>query len=150
MDNDRTLFIAAHNGGTPEPMVPFEYSGSTERVPIVIDNGKSTLPVCHSYLTRLLGATNFRYGFAGNDRGPSSWLNSVSRYRERKTNRPVLLFGESTNIDATSRAQSKQPWEGDLLLNFDALVRVQWHLMSTDTNHVLGKCIRSCLYSSRD
>ncbi|KAF8605000.1 actin-like protein Arp5p [Ceratobasidium sp. AG-I] len=105
MDNDRTLFIAAHNGGTPEPMVPFEYSGSTERVPIVIDNG----------------ATNFRYGFAGNDRGPSSWLNSVSRYRERKTNRPVLLFGESTNIDATSRAQSKQPWEGDLLLNFDAL-----------------------------
>lgn len=42
MSNDRTLFIAAHNGGTPEPMVPFEYSGSTERVPIVIDNGEWT------------------------------------------------------------------------------------------------------------
>lgn len=42
MNNNRTLFIAAHNGGTPEPMVPFEYSGSTERVPIVIDNGELT------------------------------------------------------------------------------------------------------------
>ncbi|KAG8700208.1 Nuclear actin-protein involved in chromatin remodeling [Ceratobasidium sp. 394] len=105
MNDDRTLFISSHNAATPEPMVPLEYSGATERVPIVIDNG----------------ATKFRYGFAGDDKGPFSWLNSVSRYRERKTNRPVLLFGEATNLDATSRAQSKQPWEGDLLLNFDAL-----------------------------
>ncbi|KAG8741536.1 Nuclear actin-protein involved in chromatin remodeling [Ceratobasidium sp. 414] len=105
MNNDRTLFISSHNAGTPEPMVPLEYSGATDGVPIVIDNG----------------ATRFRYGFAGGDQGPFSWLNSVSRYRERKTNRPVLLFGEATNLDATSRAQSKQPWEGDLLLNFDAL-----------------------------
>ncbi|KAB5594304.1 Chromatin remodeling complex subunit [Ceratobasidium theobromae] len=99
--NDHTLFIAAHNGPAPIPMVPLEYG--TERPPIVIDNG----------------ATSFRYGFAGGS--PFSWLNSVSRYRERKTNKPILLFGDATNLDATSRAQSKQPWEGDLLLNFDAL-----------------------------
>lgn len=103
MDDDRTLFIAAHNAPAPTPMVPLEYG--TERPPIVIDNG----------------ATKFRYGFAGHESTPFSWLNSVSRYRERKTNKPILLFGESTNLDATSRAQSKQPWEGDLLLNFDAL-----------------------------
>ncbi|KAG9104142.1 Nuclear actin-protein involved in chromatin remodeling [Ceratobasidium sp. 370] len=105
MNDDRVLFIPSHNAGTPEPMLPLEYNSATDRVPIVIDNG----------------ATKFRYGFAGDDQGPFSWLNSVSRYRERKTNRPVLLFGEATNLDATSRAQSKQPWEGDLLLNFDAL-----------------------------
>ncbi|CAE6513286.1 unnamed protein product [Rhizoctonia solani] len=102
MDDDRTLYIAAHNGPALAPMVPLEYG--TERPPIVIDNG----------------ATKFRYGFAGSD-DIYSWLNSSSRYRERKTNKPILLFGDATNLDATSRAQSKQPWEGDLLLNFDAL-----------------------------
>ncbi|KAG8730833.1 Nuclear actin-protein involved in chromatin remodeling, partial [Ceratobasidium sp. 428] len=121
MGDDRTLFIASHNAATPEPMVPLEYDG-TGRVPIVIDNG----------------ATKFRYGFAGDNKGPYSWLNSVSRYRERKTNRPVLLFGEATNLDATSRAQSKQPWEGDLLLNFDALENALDHAfihlgINTDT-----------------
>ncbi|CCO26743.1 actin-related protein 5 [Rhizoctonia solani AG-1 IB] len=105
MDNDRTLYIAAHNGPALSPMVPLEYR--TDRPPIVIDNG----------------ATKFRYGFAGSDTGPYSWLNSSSRYRERKTNKPILLFGHSTNLDATSRAQSKQPYEGDLLLNFDAKMR---------------------------
>ncbi|KAF8680469.1 Actin-like ATPase protein [Rhizoctonia solani] len=103
MDDDRTLYIAAHNGPALSSMVPLEYG--TDRPPIVIDNG----------------ATKFRYGFAGSESGPYSWLNSSSRYRERKTNKPILLFGHSTNLDATSRAQSKQPYEGDLLLNFDAL-----------------------------
>lgn len=116
--NDHTLFIAAHNGPAPIPMVPLEYG--TERPPIVIDNGQLLISrLISAHISS--GATSFRYGFAGGS--PFSWLNSVSRYRERKTNKPILLFGDATNLDATSRAQSKQPWEGDLLLNFDALVR---------------------------
>ncbi|KZW02366.1 actin-like ATPase domain-containing protein [Exidia glandulosa HHB12029] len=78
------------------------FRGTSE--PIVIDNGSS----------------NLRFGFASaND--PVSQQNIVSRYKDRRLPGTVLLFGDAVDIEATTRTQSRTPWEGDLLLNFDAM-----------------------------
>ena len=73
--------------------------------PIIIDNG----------------STNLRWGF-GTSCTPSTGLNTVAKYKERKTNRPLLLFGDAIDSESGARAHAKTPWEGDVLLNFDALV----------------------------
>jgi actin-related protein 5 len=73
--------------------------------PIIIDNG----------------STNLRWGF-GTSSEPLTGLNTVSKYKERKTNRPLLLFGDAIDSESGARAHAKTPWEGDVLLNFDALV----------------------------
>ncbi|KAG6816413.1 hypothetical protein H0H87_006150, partial [Tephrocybe sp. NHM501043] len=66
------------------------------------------------------GSSNIRYGFAG-DEEPFSNPNVIAKYKERKTNKPLLLFGHGVDLDSGSRAQARTPWEGDVLLNFDAL-----------------------------
>ena len=68
------------------------------------------------------GASNLRYGFA-TATDPFIQPNVVSRYKDRRITGTVLLFGETVDIEATTRTQSRTPWEGDLLLNFDAMVR---------------------------
>jgi len=75
------------------------------RTPLVIDNG----------------STNLRWGFATAET-PFSGPNAVAKYKERKTNKPLLLFGEAIDSESGARGQAKYPWEGDILLNFDALV----------------------------
>ena len=56
-----------------------------------------------------------------------SWLpyqgpNCIAKLKERRTNKPLLLFGEAIELESGARAQAKSPWEGDVLLNFDAMV----------------------------
>ncbi|THH32608.1 hypothetical protein EUX98_g1578 [Antrodiella citrinella] len=72
--------------------------------PLVIDNG----------------STNLRFGFATSST-PRSGLNAIARYKERKQNRPLLLFGEGIDSESGAKSQTRTPWEGDVLLNFDAL-----------------------------
>ncbi|KAF8885250.1 chromatin remodeling complex subunit [Gymnopilus junonius] len=72
--------------------------------PIVIDNG----------------STNLRWGF-GTSSTPYSGPNAVAKYKERRTNKPLLLFGEGIDSESGARSQARTPWEGDVLLNFDAL-----------------------------
>lgn len=97
----------------PQPLQQIDYAPfQDQQTPIVIDNGSSTL----------------RYGFAldpetGKTRlNPFSGPNIVSRFKDRRSNNPVLLFGDSVEFDSGARAQARTPWEGDVLLNFDALV----------------------------
>ena len=68
------------------------------------------------------GSTHLRFGFCTSER-PRTGINMVAKYKERKTNKPLLLFGEGIDIEGGARSQAKTPWEGDVLLNFDALVR---------------------------
>ena len=75
--------------------------------PLVIDNGSADL----------------RCAFATSP-VPHTGTNVVARFKERKTSRMLLVFGDAVEIDSGARAQAKTPWEGDVLLNFDALVRV--------------------------
>lgn len=85
------------------PPPPFNYEGITND--IIIDNG----------------ATNFRWGFSQHE--PSSAPNVVAKYKDRRNNKPLLLFGEAVDCETGARGQARAPWEGDVLLNFDALVR---------------------------
>lgn len=87
---------------TPQP---YDNWRGTE-TPLVIDNG----------------STNLRFGFATSP-APVSVTNVVARFRERKQNKPLLLFGDAIDTESGARSQARTPWEGDVLLNFDALVR---------------------------
>ncbi|KAG8220259.1 hypothetical protein J3R82DRAFT_1308 [Butyriboletus roseoflavus] len=77
--------------------------------PLIIDNGASTL----------------RFGFStSNSKAvltPHSVPNVIARFKERKYNQPLLLFGECVDAESGAKGQAKTPWEGDVLLNFDAL-----------------------------
>ncbi|KZS90376.1 actin-like protein Arp5p [Sistotremastrum niveocremeum HHB9708] len=78
------------------------YRGS--KTPIIIDNGSTTL----------------RFGFSTTPT-PHCGPNVITKYKDRRTNRPVLLFGDAVELENNSRSQAKTPWEGDVLLNADAL-----------------------------
>ncbi|KAF8624818.1 hypothetical protein AX15_005705 [Amanita polypyramis BW_CC] len=73
-------------------------------IPIVIDNGSSF----------------FRWGFAS-DESPYVGVNAIAKYKERKNNKLLLLFGEAIDSENGAKGQARTPWEGDVLLNFDAL-----------------------------
>lgn len=81
---------------------------STERTPIVIDNG----------------ATDFRYGWA-TFQSPFVGSNAMARYKERRANTSLLLFGDYVESDAASRLATRTVWEGDVLANPEALVRAE-------------------------
>ena len=73
--------------------------------PLIIDNGSTTL----------------RWGFSS-FAAPNYGPNVITKYKERRSNKPLLLFGDALDVESGARTQSKTPWEGDVLLNFDALV----------------------------
>jgi actin-related protein 5 len=90
----------------PSPQFPDSYeSYRGQGTPLIIDNGATTL----------------RFGFCTSD-SPKSGLNIISKYKDRKTNKPLVLFGDAIDTEPGARNQAKTPWEGDILLNFDALV----------------------------
>ncbi|KAN0105718.1 hypothetical protein V8E52_010774 [Russula decolorans] len=61
-----------------------------------------------------------RFGFATSTT-PQVAPNIVSKYKERKAGKQLLLFGDAVDAEGGARSQAKTPWEGDVLLNFDAL-----------------------------
>ncbi|KAG6874163.1 hypothetical protein C0995_005581 [Termitomyces sp. Mi166 len=87
----------------PRSTEPYHHH-RTAHTPLIIDNGSTT----------------FRWGFASSP-APQAAPNVIAKYKERKTNKPLLLFGEGVDLDSGTKAQSRNPWEGDVLLNFDAL-----------------------------
>ena len=86
---------------TPDSYDDFRDQGT----PLIIDNG----------------STNLRFGFATSST-PHFGSNAVAKYKERKFNKPLLLFGEAIDSESGAKSQTRTPWEGDVLLNFDALV----------------------------
>ena len=90
----------------PSPQFPDSYeSYRGQGTPLIIDNG----------------ATALRFGFCTSE-SPKSGPNIISKYKDRKTNKPLVLFGDAIDTEPGARNQAKTPWEGDVLLNFDALV----------------------------
>ncbi|EIW86258.1 chromatin remodeling complex subunit [Coniophora puteana RWD-64-598 SS2] len=96
---------------TPTPRDDYApFSGT--RTPLVIDNG----------------ATQLRFGFSttpgGKDEAntsPHVNTNAIAKYKERKHGTSLLLFGDAIESESGARSQIRTPWEGDVLLNFDAL-----------------------------
>ncbi|KAF9242378.1 hypothetical protein BU15DRAFT_43994 [Melanogaster broomeanus] len=109
----------------PTPVLPTytppdsydSYRGTN--TPLIIDNG----------------ACNLRFGFSTSGSSPNelnvqgdtnaltprSAQNVIAKYKERKYNQPLLLFGDGIEAESGAKGQAKTPWEGDVLLNFDAL-----------------------------
>ncbi|KAI0048851.1 actin-like ATPase domain-containing protein [Auriscalpium vulgare] len=89
----------------PSVSAPASYDAHRgARTPIIIDNGSTTL----------------RFGFATSG-SPRTAPNIVSKFKERKQGRQLLLFGDAVDAENGARSQAKTPWEGDVLLNFDAM-----------------------------
>ena len=114
----------------PEIHIPipatYDEQIASEHTPLIIDNGASTL----------------RFGWASWD-APRCAQNAVSKYKERRQNKQLLLFGEAIDSESGARAQSKTPWEGDILVNMDALVRIYYVLeMRTVTIVLEGRKTR--------
>ncbi|KAH7883999.1 hypothetical protein F5I97DRAFT_2045746, partial [Phlebopus sp. FC_14] len=84
----------------PDSYEPFR----SLNTPLIIDNG----------------ASNLRFGFSTSSL-PHSVPNVIARYKERKFNQPLLLFGDAIDAESGAKGQARTPWEGDVLLNFDAL-----------------------------
>ncbi|KAG8834370.1 Nuclear actin-protein involved in chromatin remodeling [Serendipita sp. 399] len=84
-------------------MEPDDYN-TPATVPIIIDNG----------------CTTYRFGFS-NASAPYTIPNIYSRYRERKHNLQIALFGDNVEVESGAKTQSKTAWEGDILINFDAM-----------------------------
>ena len=94
----------------PQPLPEVELPASYDdfrgsETPLIIDNGSTTL----------------RFGFATSTKIRKS-VNAVARFKERRQGKPLLLFGEAIDVESGARSQTRTPWEGDVLLNFDALV----------------------------
>jgi actin-related protein 5 len=106
IDPQNIAFLPVYPLPAPQPPAePFDVHRDAH-TPLVIDNG----------------STNLRWGFATSD-APFTGLNAVAKYKERRTNKPLLLFGEAIDAESGAKSQTRTPWEGDVLLNFDALVR---------------------------
>ncbi|OJA15150.1 hypothetical protein AZE42_04698 [Rhizopogon vesiculosus] len=76
----------------------------SQPTPLIIDNGSS----------------NLRFGFS-TSASPHTSLNVIAKYKERKFNQSLLLFGDAIDAESGAKSQAKTPWEGDVLLNFDAM-----------------------------
>lgn len=69
------------------------------------------------------GATTLRAGW-GTERDPRIVVDNIAaKYKDRKFNRQVMLAGGEVFVDATSRANTRVPYENDVVVNFDAMVR---------------------------
>lgn len=69
------------------------------------------------------GATTLRAGWSSEQDPRLQIDNLASKYRDRKSNRSVLLAGAEVYVDATSRAHVRAPHEGDVVTSADVMVR---------------------------
>lgn len=116
----------------PRVQVPASYDAHREKhTPLCIDNG----------------STHLRFGFCTSE-SPRMGVNMIAKYKERKTNKPLLLFGDGIDIEGGARSQARTPWEGDVLLNFDALVRAACTLLY-DRAEVNGVLCRRTRWTTR-
>ncbi|SCV71534.1 BQ2448_3122 [Microbotryum intermedium] len=108
---------ASPSTSSPSLAPPSSISSSSE-TPIIIDNGSTTL----------------RAGYAVHH-APSLIVDNLnSRYRDRKTNRTIMLAGKHVYADAASRSNVKSPHENDVVENMLDYVFHQLKISSTDAN----------------
>ncbi|KAI5479257.1 actin-related protein 5 [Pseudohyphozyma bogoriensis] len=87
------------------PAAPADEWPSHQGSSIIIDNGATTL----------------RAGWS-TDKSPRYVLDNVTaKYRDRKTNRAVMLAGGEAYFDHTSRGVIRTPFEGDVVINLEQM-----------------------------
>ncbi|KAH9454479.1 hypothetical protein MJO28_007459 [Puccinia striiformis f. sp. tritici] len=92
---------------TPPFISPEEYESqySTESVPIVIDNGSCSI----------------RAGYGSMSSPYIDTDSVVSRYRDRKTNRTIMLAGTCSYVDTNSRSNARPLHEEGVVCNYDTM-----------------------------
>ncbi|POY73163.1 hypothetical protein BMF94_3793 [Rhodotorula taiwanensis] len=70
------------------------------------------------------GATTLRAGWSREQDPRFAIDNLVSKYRDRKSNRSVLLAGSEVYVDATSRAHVRAPHEADVVTSPDVMENI--------------------------
>jgi hypothetical protein len=138
---------------TPRPRPRNDYRStphSSSGTPIVIDNGKyppllrplayhSAHPAYRCCTCFLPGSSQLRAGW-GDEPSPRIVSDQViSKFKDRKANKTILLYGQDTEIDATCRAHQKSIFDRDWLTSTEGIVslpslpsqpcRVGWTLM---------------------
>lgn len=119
-----------------EPQPVFDYHSLDGQSPtICIDNGM-TASVLRRVATNpqtSIGAYSWRAGFSSSSAPYIDRINMVSRYKERKFGKNVLLFGGDTDADANSRSNARSMFDGDLLIQGDMLVSsfLLWRMIET-------------------
>ncbi|KAI9612385.1 hypothetical protein KEM48_004116 [Puccinia striiformis f. sp. tritici PST-130] len=91
----------------PTFISPEEYESqySTESVPIVIDNGSCSI----------------RAGYGSMSSPYIDTDSVVSRYRDRKTNRTIMLAGTCSYVDTNSRSNARPLHEEGVVCNYDTM-----------------------------
>lgn len=102
----------------PAAVLPDSYNAYRgQDTPLIIDNGASQLRFGFSLCPSIVDSQEEYV----TNKTPHVVSNVVARYKDRKTNQPLLLFGDGIDADSGAKGQVRTPWEGDVLLNFDAL-----------------------------
>jgi actin-related protein 5 len=104
VETSNTFYVPTSN--LPSTTLPDSYDPfRSQSTPLIIDNGSS----------------NLRFGFS-TSASPHTSPNVIAKYKERKFNQSLLLFGDAIDAESGAKSQAKTPWEADVLLNFDAMV----------------------------
>ncbi|GAA6061978.1 hypothetical protein JCM10212_005222 [Sporobolomyces blumeae] len=75
------------------------------------------------------GATTLRAGFS-NASDPKIELDNIgAKYKDRKNNVQVMLAGGEVYVDATSRSNTRVPFEGDVVCNYDVMENILDYVM---------------------
>lgn len=69
-----------------------------------------------------VGTTQLRAGFADQDAPSLITRNEGSRYKERRTNRNMMIYGDALELDSASKTQSKIPHESGIVTSWDMMV----------------------------
>lgn len=65
------------------------------------------------------GSMLIRAGYAADSEPSHVFLNRLSRFRDRKLNKTLTFIGNDTLLDQAVRTQSKSPYDGQLITNWE-------------------------------
>ncbi|BFZ57277.1 Actin-related protein 5 [Savitreella phatthalungensis] len=95
-------------GDRPRRPTPAKTAYAGKGAPIVFDNGTQT----------------FRAGFAGEAEPRLCYDNLYARYRTRSTGVVYQIVGDDVHSDPTLRTSIKSPYDGTIVVNWDAMENV--------------------------
>lgn len=79
------------------------------------------------------GTHSIRAGFSNAAAPHVARQSQITKYRDRKSNKQVTLFGEDVDLDAQARANVKSMWDGEALINGEVLVSDRLSVNRADT-----------------
>lgn len=71
---------------------------------------------------KTIGTTQLRAGYATEELPSLVTRNEGSRYKERRTNRNMMVYGDALELDSASKTQSKTPHESGIVTSWDTMV----------------------------